>query len=174
MKEREPKIETAYAYIQEERGTRTYNGLIDEVAALYTDKEELMNLARLNNMFATEEETFVPLHVYEKEEDLPEEIRRRIRPNYGSDKKLPMEVLQKEDGVVYAVLPNTDSTEGAGHKFIWVLVTDPLLANKIAWGNGASGSHAEVIAIPLNKFPLNLRTGVNIRRGAHGDLGLVS
>lgn len=171
IKESEPKIHTVYAYIRAGERSNAWNQ-IDGVMALFTDTKEPMALARLDNMFATEEEAIVPLHLYEREEDLPEEIRKRIRSDYGSERLLPMAILQKKEGMVYAVLPNTDSTEGGGYQFIWTLVTDPLLASRIAWGNGVSGSHAEVVGIPLNTFPLNeeLRTDLNIRRGEAGKL----
>lgn len=169
VKENSPKIDTAYAYIQTKERIKTYDGISDKVMALYTDKEELMNLAHPDNMFATEEETLVPLHVYESEEELPEEIRKRIQTD-TSDSHVPVETSIKEEGVVYAVLPNTDSTEGRGFNFIWALVTDPVLAHKIANGNGPGGGDAEVIRIPLNKFPLDLKTGVTIRRDVKGEL----
>jgi len=102
-----------------------------------------------------EENVIVPLHVYEREEDLPEAIRKQIHSqNQEHGPSLP--TFEKKEGVVYAILPNTEVTEGKGENFIWALVTDPELANKIAWGNGVSGSNPYVIEIPLNK-PIKAR-----------------
>ncbi len=159
IKEGEPKIHTVYAYIKKAQVAQWSR--IDEVMGLYTNKETPMTLAHLDNMFATEDDIVVPLHVYEREEDLPEEIRKRIRPT-----KTP-EIVKKEEGMIYAILPNTDPTEGNGRLFIWALVTDPGLAYKIALGNGPSGGKAEVVAFPLNK---KLPSEVSIRWGKDNTL----
>lgn len=169
VKEGEPKIHTVYAYIQPREAHGGWNRT-DKVLALYTNQEEPIALARMNDMFATEADVITPLHVYEREEDLPEEIRKSMRPDNG--RRAPMAVLEKEKDVVYSVLPNTESTEGSGESFIWALVTDPALANKIASGNGPSGSNAKVVALPLNKFPIaeGQAGDVVIRRDKKGGL----
>lgn len=149
IKEGEPKIHTLYAYIKAEQ-RMDIRHQINEVLALCTEP--------LGNMPGAEEVP-VTLHVYEREEDLPDAIRGKIRPD--SNRALPVAALKKEEGVVYAVLPNTDITEGAGYPFIWALVTDPLLASKIARGNGSSGGNAQVAVICLNKL---IEKRPNIRR----------
>lgn len=171
IKEGEPKVHTVYAYIKI-GWTDAHLNRNDGVMGIYLDKEQPMELAHLEDMFAEEEKIIIPMHVYEREEDLPESIRKGIITSFLYE-RLPMQVLEKEEGVVYAVMPNTDSTEGSGYSYIWTLVTDPILANKMAMGNGPSGSNAEVVAIPLNKSLEKSGRGmyeVTIRRDKKGGL----
>ena len=152
----QPSIHTVYAYVKAEDNGSPWHK-INEVIALCTEP--------LGNMLGAEE-VAIPFSVYEREGDLPDAIRRRIISDKG---RLPMDVLNKEEGVVYAVLPNTDTTEGRGCDFIWTLVTDPLLANKIAQGNGPSGSSAKVAVIRLNELIEKHRPNIRRDKGQLSD-----
>ncbi len=170
-KEGEPKVHTVYAYI-EIGSTDAHLNRNDGVMGIYLDKEKPIEIAQAKDIFAEKEKVIVPMHVYEREEDLPESIRKEIN-EFNERRHAPMPVLENEEGVVYAVMPNTDSIEGSQYDYIWALVTDPILANKIAIGNGPSGSNANVVAIPLDKSLSKSSRGiyeVTIRRDKKGGL----
>lgn len=141
---------------------------VHPVRAIYTNKESAIKRAHIVNQVHLKEEDFVTFEVYDEEQELPPIIAKHISPESGSNKKLPLGVFFKELGTVYAVVPNTDCTEGNGYSFLWVLTSDPILANKLAWGNGVDGSHAHVIPFFLDTEVLS--TKVKIRRGIQGEL----
>lgn len=148
-KEGAPTTDTVYAYIRPE-AKRSFRYQIHGVLGFYTDKEAALQSARLDDLFVEEEESLVPLHVYKTEEELPEAIRKHIHPI--REERPPTPVPAAEEGAVYAIMPNTDSTEGSEYDFIWVVVSDPELAGKIAYGNGVCGSDAKIFSLPLNQL----------------------
>lgn len=140
-----------------------------KVRGLYTDKDQIMEIASSTktNMFTKEEEIFQLVNIYEKEAEIPDIIQRRIYPDAGSDRKLPLPILSKKENQVFAVILNDDGAEGRGPEYFGALTTDILLANKIAWGNGVCGSNADVIVLTLNK---SMRNDIRLIRTRKGEV----
>ena len=169
IKEGEPKVHTVYAYIKKDKiGNRLRH--TEKVLAIYTKEEDARKSAELDDMFLSSEDVIIPLKVYERIEDLPDEIRDHIQTEAPD---VSTEVMGGKKDVIYAVMPNMDSTEGREQDFIWVLTTNSLLANQIARGNGLSGSNAKVIEIPLDRYPIENNSAishVNLRRDPKGKM----
>ncbi len=138
-----------------------------KIIGLYTDKDQIMEIAHLTNIFATEEEVIHPVYIYEKEMELPEILLKQIYPDAGGDRKLILPVLSKKEDQVFAVILNADRTEGRGPEYLGALTSDPFLANKIAWGNGVCGSNADVKVLTLNKA---MRYDLRLMRTKAGEL----
>lgn len=124
---------------------RNPSKIIAKVRGVFKNLKHLKRETGLN--LDPRDGTFVTMNVYECESDLPENIGKWVRP------RLPVP-RSKEDlsntEFVYAVLQNTEMCEGDGINYIWMLTSNEALANKVAVGNGVSGSDADVVKIRLN------------------------
>ncbi len=170
IREGEPKIHIVYAYVEQHHlkpGNR-----IDRIKCIFSDKKIALNEVEAGDLFIDKEDFLEPLNVYERFEDLPEVIKRRVKKREISSAD---ETLREEARVldtIYAVVPNLESTDGNGFDFVWVLVTDQVLALEIAKGNGVAGSNAHITEVPLNTTiegryePTNL----NLRRDSNGEV----
>ena len=96
------------------------------------------------------EDGFIPFDIYEKEDDLPEELRVQINtPRYPSGLQHPLP--PGKEGEVYIVIKNTDSVgDIGGYNYIMAILENLTLAEKLAIGNGPSGSNASVIKVDLD------------------------
>lgn len=141
----------AYRIVTRRKGCQP--DLVDKIYGLYTEEGFALKEATTDSLFALEENSVVPLSVYENEEELPECVSKKIRPYM---KSYLQEVLERSEDEVFAVLHNMDPTEGKGPSYVDVLTTDPLLANKIGHRSGPSGSHSRVIVLKLNSRLVNV------------------
>ncbi|MEK7639507.1 MAG: hypothetical protein AAB388_05090 [Patescibacteria group bacterium] len=172
VKEGEPKIHEVYAYFVQ---YKLQPGVtrIDRIKGIYTDKKIAEKEIELEDLFDEKEDFLETLKVYERFEDLPDAVKRSVRERADDLEKnianAESEILQN----IYAIVPNLNSTDGNGYRFVWVLVTNPELATKIARGNGPAGSDALVEKIPLN-VPIEGSTfdpvNLNLRRDSKHQL----
>ncbi len=105
-----------------------------------------MNIETQLQEEAQNEELIKPLFVYESFDELPEEIKKEVRSTKGA----PIS-SEGDESMVYALLKNSDMTEGRGNNFVWIITKSLSLATVMAQGNGVSGSNCEIIPLELNK-----------------------
>ena len=90
------------------------------------------------------------LAVYDSLDELPGEIKISVRNNRSSLTP-KVDEAEAKTNCIYVILKNSDSTEGAGKEYIWVLTTNRQLAVRLSRGNGPSGGNATVRLLPLDK-----------------------
>jgi len=131
-------------------GKRIFVKMLHKILIFLRIKEQTIEEMVLSSMPVREQrkEKIISMVAYEKEEELTEQISSRLTEKFY---KTAPEVKDLEKNSVYGIMKNWDMTEGRGGYYIWVLTTNSRLASKLAWGNGISGSDAEIEIFSFDK-----------------------
>ena len=127
-----------------------YRNRDSSLCGLYTEIKAAEKQASINDMFFEHSEVIEEMSVYETIDEIPEEFLRHInsRTETGPTREIP----EKAEGIVYGVIRNTEMAEGRGNNYVWMLASNPALAEMIAAHNGVCGCTAYIAPIPLNTY----------------------
>lgn len=116
--------------------------------ALYIkESDALLNINKNKHSIKTKK--FRQVIVYSAINQLPKEVEI-----HNNQKDVVEEVALLNSNIVYALIRNTDVTEGRGNPIIFLFVTGMSLAQILAKGNSVSGSSCRILPVKLNTYPI--------------------